>query len=202
MHPCLDYSSPPRGDELSVAVSLLVNRMKFSAAFLLAVSVALPTRVRAQVEDQFSWGLMAGAAIPARELAKDHNTGFNGGITFALGGIGQLVGFRIDGLYSTFSAKSGTTAGNANIAGGTANLVIPLLGNGHHLYLTGGVGGYGFHSGVKGVKSVSDWGLNGGAGWWLPVANAFIEARYHHFYRAFPDKHPAVFVPITLGVLF
>jgi hypothetical protein len=176
--------------------------MKFSAAVLMGVVGSLPTVAHAQVEDQFSWGLMAGAAIPARDLAKDHNTGFSGGITLALGGIGQLVGFRIDGLYNTFSAKSGTTAGNANIAGGTANLVIPILGNGHHLYLTGGVGGYGFHSGVKGVKSVSDWGLNGGAGLWLPFGDMFVEARYHHFYRALADKHPAVFVPITLGVLF
>lgn len=185
-----------------MAVSRSRHRMKFSAAVLLAVSVALPARAHAQVDDHFSWGLFGGAAVPVKDLAKDHNTGFNGGITFAIGGIGQLIGFRIDGLYNKFGAKNETTAGDAKIVGGTANLVMPIYGTGKHVYLTGGAGGYTLNSGVKGIKAVNDWGLNGGVGFWLPTGNIFVEARYHHFYRAFSDKHPAVFIPITLGILF
>lgn len=185
-----------------MAVSRSVNRMKFSAAVLLVVSVVLPSGARAQADDNFSWGLMGGAAVPAKDLAKDHNTGFTGGITFAIGGIGQLIGFRVDGLYNTFSAKNETTAGNARILGATGNLVMPIFGTGHHVYLTGGVGAYGIRTGVKGVPAVNDWGVNGGIGFWLPTGNAFVEARYHHFYRALAADHPAVFIPITLGVLF
>ena len=49
---------------------------------------------------------------------------------------------------------------------------------------------------------MNDFGLNGGLGLWLPFANAYVEARYHHFYRALANKRPAVFVPVTFGVLF
>lgn len=172
--------------------------------------VALPRVSRAQMDDQFSWGLSAGAAIPANALAKDHDVGVNGGITFAFGGIGQLFGVRVDGMFNRFGAKgvgadvpAGTpVAGNARILGGTVNLVMGLVGRDNRVYLTGGVGGYGIRPGVKGVKGKTDFGINGGVGLWLPGVNGFIEARYHHFYRALENKRPAVFVPITLGILF
>jgi hypothetical protein len=68
--------------------------------------------------------------------------------------------------------------------------------------LIGGVGGYGFHSGVTGQTNATDFGVNGGIGMFLPGVNGFVEVRYNHFYRALPDKHAAVFVPITFGILF
>ena len=176
--------------------------MKFSVTGLVVLTLALPCAARAQVDDQFSWGVSAGAAVPMNYLAKDHDTGFNGGITFAFGGVGQLLGVRVDGMYNRFEAKDGTDAGSARILAATANLVMGVFGSGDRLYLTGGVGGYGIRTGVAGVKGVNDFGLNGGFGLWLPFASAFIEARYHHFYRALANKRPAVFVPITLGVLF
>jgi hypothetical protein len=176
--------------------------MKFPIAGLVVLALALPSAARAQVDDQFSWGVNAGVAVPANYLAKDHSTGFNGGITFAFGGVGQLIGIRVDGMYNRFGEKSGTDAGSARILGATANLVMGVFGSGDRVYLTGGVGGYGIRTGVTGVKGVNDFGLNGGLGLWLPFANAFIEARYHHFYRALANKRPATFVPITLGVLF
>ncbi len=164
--------------------------------------VGVPGDARAQVNDQFSWGVNAGAAVPANYLAKDHNTGVNAGITFAFGGVGQLLGIRVDGMFNRFGAKSDTTAGNARILGGTVNLVLGLLGDGDRVYLTGGVGGYGIRPGIKGQSGKNDFGLNGGIGLWLPGVNGFIEARYHHFYRALENKRPAVFVPITVGILF
>ncbi len=164
-------------------------------------AVALPCVAGAQVDDQFSWGVSAGAAIPANDLAKNHNTGVNAGLTFALGGVGQLFGVRIDGMYNRFGAKT-DSAGNARILGGTVNLVMTVLGDTDRLYLTGGVGAYGIRTGVKGESAKNDFGVNGGIGLWLPFVNGFIEARYHHFYRAFASNKPAVFVPITVGVLF
>jgi hypothetical protein len=177
--------------------------MKTSIALLAVLVVAaLPRVSQAQVDDQFSWGVSAGAAVPANTLAKDHHTGVNAGITFAFGGVGQLFGVRVDGMFNQFGAKSATTAGNARILGGTVNLVLGILGQGERVYLTGGVGGYGIRPGVKGQSGKNDFGVNGGIGLWLPGVNGFIEARFHHFYRALADKRPAVFVPITLGILF
>ena len=171
------------------------------AFWILFCVAALPRAARSQGDDVFSWGVNAGAAIPAKGLADDHVTGVNAGITFAIGGIGQLLGIRIDGMWNQFGAKSGTTATSARIVGGTLNLVTSLIGNSDRVYLTGGVGGYGIR-GIVWQASKNDFGLNGGIGVWLPFANSFIEARYHHFYRALPNKQPAVFIPITLGILF
>ena len=176
--------------------------MKFFVAVLMLVgAIALPRVTCAQTNDQFSWGLNAGAAIPAKDLAKGHNVGVNGGITFAFGGPGQLFGVRIDGMYNRFGAKS-DTAGNARILGATANLVMGVFGDQDRVYVTGGVGGYGIRTGVAGEKGKNDFGVNGGIGLWLPFVNGYIEARYHHFYRALANKKPAVFVPVTIGVLF
>lgn len=165
-------------------------------------AVELPAVASAQGDSQFAWGAMAGVAVPANDLAKDHDAGVNAGITLGIGGVGQLLGIRLDGMYNRFGAKSGTTAGSTRIVGATANLVTNVFGTADRLYLTAGVGGYGIRTGVAGVKAVNDFGVNGGLGLWLPFANAFIEARYHHFYRALTNKRPAVFVPVTLGVLF
>ena len=172
----------------------------FAFCFLVSV-VAVPRIARSQGDDIFSWGVTWGASIPAKGLATDHNAGINAGITMAIGGIDQLLGFRIDGIWTQFGAKSGTTATSAKIVGGSLNLVTSLLGNSNRVYLIGGVGGYGIR-GIVGQASKNDFGINGGIGFWLPFANSFIEARYHHFYRALPNKQPAVFIPITLGILF
>jgi len=176
--------------------------MKISVAVLILLgAVLVPGVSGAQVDDQFAWGVSAGAAIPANYLAKDHNTGATAGLTLAFGGVGQLFGVKVDGLYNRFSAKS-DTGGTARILGGTVNFVTTVFGNQDRLYLTGGVGAYGIRTGVKGEAGKNDFGLNGGIGLWLPFVNGFIEARYHHFYRALANKKPAVFVPITIGVLF
>ncbi len=194
-----------RGKSFPVRTDRIFNHMRISISVALAVALVamtVPHGARAQVDDQFSWGVSAGAAVPANYLAKDHNTGVNAGITMAFGGPGQLFGIRVDGMFNQFGAKGGTTAGNARILGGTVSLVMPVLGDADRVYLIGGVGGYGIRPGVTGQKGVNDFGLNGGIGLWVPGVNGFIEARYHHFYRALVDKRPAVFVPITLGILF
>jgi hypothetical protein len=104
-------------------------------------------------------------------------------------------------MFNRFGAKSGTSAGNAQILAGTLNLVVPFVSS-DRLYVIGGIGGYGFHSGIKGGTNTTDFGVNGGIGMFLPGLNGYIEARYNHFYRALPDKHAAVFVPIVFGILF
>jgi hypothetical protein len=177
--------------------------MKFSiAAAIVFLGTAYPSAASAQVNDQFSWGLSAGAALPVKELKKEHETGINAGITLAFGGVGQLFGIRVDGMINRFGSKSGTDAGNARILGGTLNLVYSLFGTENRLYAIGGVGAYGIRPDVPGQDSKTDFGTNGGIGIWLPGVSSYIEARYHHFYRALPDKKAAAFVPITLGILF
>jgi hypothetical protein len=172
------------------------------AAAIVFLAMPFPSSASAQVNDTFSWGLTAGAAVPVKELKKDHQTGVSAGITFAFGGVGQVFGVRIDGMFNQFGAKSGTAAGNARILGATVNLVYSVFGDADRVYVTGGVGAYGIRPDVPGQDGKNDFGTNGGIGLWLPSVNGFIEARYHHFFRALPDKRPAAFVPITLGVLF
>ncbi|MDP9177863.1 MAG: hypothetical protein M3O61_09305, partial [Gemmatimonadota bacterium] len=110
-------------------------KLSITAATALLV-MALPFAASAQVDDGFSWGLTAGAAIPVSYLQDDHNTGVNAGITFAFGGVGQLFGVRVDGMLNRFGAKSGTEAGNARILGATANLVYsPFNGGSDRFYL-------------------------------------------------------------------
>jgi hypothetical protein len=176
--------------------------MKLLLISLIAlIAIAAPRESRAQGDDVYSWGVSAGPVVPMNYLAKDHVTGVNAGITFAFGGVGQSFGMRLDGIFNQFGAKSGSTAGNARIVGGTLNFVMGVLGPQDRIYVTGGIGGYGVKPHVA-LQSSADFGLNGGIGLWLPGVNGFIEARYHHYYRALANKKPAVFVPITLGILF
>jgi len=175
--------------------------MKLSIAVAIAwVALAVPTGVRAQMDDQFAWGVTAGAVVPANDLAKDHTVGLNGGVTFGFGGVGQLLGIRIDGVINQLSGKKSTDA-DAQILMGTLNLVMGVLGEGDRVYLTGGVGAYGIKP-SKGGEKHNDFGLNGGVGLFIPGINGFIEARYHHFYRALANKRPAIFIPISVGVFF
>ena len=105
-----------RGKSFSIQADRIFNRMRISisvAAVIALVAMTVPRGARAQVDDQFSWGVSAGAAVPMNYLAKDHNTGVNAGITMAFGGVGQLFGIRADGMFNQFGAKSGTAAGNA-----------------------------------------------------------------------------------------
>ncbi len=177
--------------------------MKFLiAAVLVSVVATFPSAASAQVNDQFSWGLSAGAAFPVKELKKEHQAGINAGITLAFGGVGQLFGIRVDGMINRFGAKRDTEAGNARILGGTLNLVYSVFGSENRLYAIAGVGAYGIRPDVPGQDSKTDFGTNGGIGLWLPGISGFIEARYHHFFRALPDKKAAAFVPVTLGILF
>jgi len=200
MHSCAG-NSPPR-ETLFRGGLTFTHKMKVSiAAAILFVVILFPSIGLAQVDDQYSWGLTAGAAFPMNDLQKDHNTGVNAGITFAFGGVGQLFGVRVDGTFNQFGSKT-DSAGNARILAATINLVYSLFGESDRIYVTGGIGGYTIRPDVAGQSSKNDFGTNGGIGLWLPSVNGFIEARYHHFFRALPDKRPATFVPVTFGVLF
>jgi hypothetical protein len=175
-------------------------KLSIAAAIVFLVMLSAPG-AQAQVDDQYSWGLTTGAAFPMNNLQKDHNTGVSAGITFAFGGVGQLFGVRIDGIFNQFGAKT-DSAGDARILAATINLVYTLFGESDRIYLTGGLGGYTIRPDVAGQSTRNDFGTNGGIGLWIPSLNGFIEARYNHFFRALPDKRPATFVPVTFGILF
>ena len=176
-------------------MKLLIAVSMFSMAF------AVPRVARAQMDNQFAWGVTAGGVVPANDLAKDHTAGLNAGITLGFGGVGQLLGIRVDAMINELSGKNSTTDSDAQILAGNFNLVMGVLGEGDRFYLTGGVGAYGIKP-SKGGEKHNDFGLNGGVGLFIPGINGFIEARYHHFYRALPNKRPAIFIPITVGIFF
>lgn len=168
-------------------------------------------RAEGQGQDQYAFGLSGGAAIATTELHDQHDSGFNGTLSFGIGGVDSPVGIRFDAMYNGFGDREGGTLdqGRARITGLTGNLVFNIYGADTRLYGVTGVGGYAYSPNGPGTKGASDFGVNAGLGLWLPFVNGFVEARFHHFYRALPDpatgtpaKKSARFYPITFGILY
>lgn len=175
---------------------------------------ALANTVRAQGNDQSSFGISAGAAVPDGQLADVAKVGPTGSIMFALGNIGSAFGVRFDGMYMWFPGRdtprdSLTATGDVGIWGLNGNLVFSLIGVDTRLYGLTGIGAYGYRPKASGARNTDDFGWNAGLGVWIPGIGGFIEARYHTFYRALPDpvtgargKRSAKFIPVTIGFLW
>jgi hypothetical protein len=177
-----------------------MKRIALTFAALAALAAASSTS-SAQSTKPVSLGISAGAAIPISDFGDAYSTGWNGTVSLGFNSVGTPVGFRIDGMYNSFSAKDGVTLADTKIAAGTANIVYALPGTGIRPYLIGGAGIYG----LKYDDPSRDWqtklGLNGGVGASFPLSgfNTFVEARLHH---VFSDNVATQIIPITFGISF
>ena len=181
---------------------------------MIVAAVVLPAvTAHGQGQDQFALGISAGVTIPAGVGADLHKTGYNATVMWGIGSVDSPFGIRFDGMYSSLGEKSNTglttPVGEAKVTSISANFLINTLGSNYHLYLIGGLGGFSYNPDGAGTKSKTDFGLNAGAGLFLPGVNTFIEARWFNFYRALPDvdtnvsgKRALQIFPITVGVMF
>ena len=167
---------------------------------------AAPSALSAQISTGIS--LAGSLALPQGDSKQDTQSGYNAAVGLNIGAILLPVGFRLEGAYNGFNAKTlptGATSANANIMSGTVNATVGLG-------LPSLIGGLGYDrqkSEVKGgVFAGSDtqsaMGYNIGAGLRLPlgVMSTFVEARYHKLLGNRTDGTDYSYLPITFGVSF
>ncbi len=188
--------------------------MKFSIFPVLMLALALPSaRADAQGQDQFAFGIAAGATIPSGPGADYHKTGVNGTLMWGIGGVDSPFGVRFDGMYSALGEKASVTAlspqGKAMLTSISANFLFKTIGGDTRLYIVAGAGGFAYNPDAAGTRAKNDFGINAGLGLWLPGLNGFVEARWFNFYRALPDpdtgesgKRSLRVYPITFGIMF
>ncbi len=166
------------------------------AAFAAAASTS-----SAQSTKPVSLGISAGAAIPVSDLGDSFKTGWNGTVSLGFNSYGSPVGFRVDGMYNSMSAKDGVNLPDIKISSANANLVYALPGTGMRPYLIGGAGIYGLKVDTPNSSTTTKLGLNGGIGAAFPLSgfNTFVEARFHH---VFTDVSATQFIPVTFGISF
>ncbi len=187
-------------------------RSSLLAAFL--VALALPVSEAAgQRDDQFAWGLGAGATIPSG-LAKDnHDVGAHSTLMFGIGAVDSPFGIRFDALYSSLpDADANGLAldqGKATLFTFMPHAVFNLYGSNRHLYAVAGGGGFWYNPGGQGTSAVNDFGVAAGLGMWVPGFNGFVEVKWMNLFNALPDpasgikgKKSARLFPVTLGIMF
>ena len=154
----------------------------------------------------FSFGVMAGAAVPVGDLSNGTNTGYN--VTGMLGlNTPELpINFRINVGYNNFGAKGGYSGDNVRVweFSGNATYDFPTERSTVRPYFTGGLGMYNVGGRFAGFNTTSEnrFGFNAGGGLIIPLTgmNAFIEARYTQV--SANNGTSLKFVPITFGLAF
>ena len=183
--------------------SRLITRSAAALAVVAALSLGSRT-ARAQVGTT-TFNIAGGLAIPVGSYTNGLNTGYN--VTVGLGLINPIspVGARFEAMYNQ-EGWQGYNGITHRIAAGTANLTYNLAGLGASttggLYLIGGLGIYGSYDRggfMDGSPTTTKAGINGGAGWRLPLTglNVYAEARYHYIFGTTEQL-----IPITIGVAF
>jgi hypothetical protein len=182
--------------------------MAFLALFAISSSTA-----GAQRDDQFVWGLAAGATIPSGIAKDNHEVGGHAQLSFGIGAVDSPFGIRFDGTYSFLGDADSDNLpidqGKARVFNLMANGVFNLYGSNRHVYGIAGLGGFWYNPDGQGTKAVNDFALNAGLGLFLPGLHGFVEAKWVNLYRALPDpvtglkgKKSARLYPITLGIMF
>jgi len=187
-----------------------------SFSYLAAVLIALAmpaAEAHAQRDDQFAWGLGAGATIPSGAAKDNHKAGAHASLMFGIGSVDSPFGIRFDAFYS---ALGDGPRGNLAIDQGEATLftlmmngLVNVYGSNRRLYALAGAGGFWYDPDGAGTVAVNDFGVAGGLGVWLPGINGFVEAKILNLYNALPDpvtgargRKSAQLFPITLGIMF
>jgi hypothetical protein len=168
------------------------------------VALALIAPVMAS-KAQLSFGVAAGAAIPSGNLSNSFDTGYN--LTGMVNISAPLapVGFRVDGMFNEFNAKSGTiftTDTKERISALSANVIVkaPVPAFVLSPYLIGGLGEY--YSKLSTSSTSSNdfgWNIGGGIKFGLAGFSALGEIRYHQIQAS---GGSVKFIPITFGIMF
>lgn len=167
--------------------------MRSLAVGVATLALATITSV-ASVDAQVRFGLGGG---PTFSLEEGGGTEFHAMGTVGFGGGPERpLGFRIDGMY--------TFVDGGNALNGTGNVVYNFSASEDtrfRPYLIGGGGLYYFDSDFGG--SSTNFGLNGGAGFNVPIGQGttklFGEARFH---AIFADGDTGNILPVTIGIMF
>ena len=164
--------------------------------------LAVPAAARAQSSSILVSG---GLSVPMSDLSDAANSGYNVNLGVAFGAPLIPVGFRLEGGFSSFEAKTG--GASTRIASGTANAVLNLGPSGAAPYLIGGLGIYNrrLHSDVTDESdSRTSAGVNVGGGIRFPLGGltTFLEARYHVILGSQEEGTNFQFIPISFGVQF
>lgn len=176
-------------------------------ALTLATVAALALGSRAAAAQSLTtFGVAGGAAIPVGSYTNGLNTGYNVSVSLGMASRISPVGFRAEAMYNQ-EGWQGYQGITHRVVAGTANLTYDLsgmsAGPAGGLYLIGGAGIYGSYDRggfMDGSPTSTNAGLNGGAGWRLPLTdfNVYVEARYHYILGGNGEQ----LIPITVGVTF
>ena len=143
-----------------------------------------------------------GAAVPTGKLRDTEKSGWLGQVVVTYG-IGESpVGFRIDGVYTELTHKSGAP-GKTKVRGVTGDLVLQVAGETMKPYLLASVGVYrvSVDSGQAvplGVTRLA-LGLGGGLSFGIGSASLFLEGR---FMTVATSGSHTKFFPLTAGLSF
>ncbi len=187
-------------------------RSSFLAAFLVVLTLPV-SEAAAQRDDQFVWGIGAGATIPSGVAKDNHDLGAHVTAMLGIGAVDSPFGIRFDALYSSLpDADANGLAldqGKATLFTFMPNAVFSLYGSNKRLYAVAGAGGFWYNPDGQGTSAVNDFGVAAGVGMWIPAFNGFVEVKWLNLFNALPDpetglkgKKPARLFPVTLGIMF
>lgn len=185
------------------AQSRMFTRSALALAIVSALSLGGRT-ARAQTGTT-TFNIAGGLAIPVGTYTNGLSTGYNVSIGVGLTNPISPMGLRLEAMYNQ-EGWQGSPGISHRVAAGTANLTYDLSGPGSittgGLYLIGGLGIYGSYDRggfMDGSPTTTKAGVNGGAGWRLPLTglNVYAEARYHYIFGTSEQL-----IPITIGVAF
>lgn len=198
--------------------------------FLLSVAAASPSLSAQTVSSPVTVTVASGAAIPMGDLGDLAKTGFTFGGGVEFGAPTLPFGLRAELIYSRFGEKSFTFTdpdlGSFTAESRPSNLnvnlnavIAPTVPAAQiRPYAIAGVGFYnttidvsfsGGGTSFSGDESKGSFGLNGGAGVRFQFVgfSSFVEARYHHVFKAIPDAESQTeswksggYLPIMFGI--
>jgi len=192
--------------------------MKRSLLGTLVALAALSAPVAAQGVPLTRFGIMGGWATPYGTVKDYAKSGWDAGVTLAIGAPLVPVSFRVDGSYATMPGKpqlGGTVTPTFNIWSATGNIVWNIIGNTlpTKVYLIGGIGYYNVQQtiAVNGVpplptSSAGKFGYNAGLG--VRFTKFFVEARWNTINggldgSAYGQSSQSLeMIPINVGFLF
>jgi hypothetical protein len=176
----------------------------------------------AQGAPGFRFGITGGADFPLQDQSDVYETGWNGGLLFAVNFGDSPFGLRFQGTYDEMHVKdllvSPNASNKAQIIAGIGDIVIGARHGAVQPYLIGGVGVYDMR--FKGQLLSSDifsdsttrfgWNAGGGLAFPMGTTRLFVEARYtsvsvdsDRFSNSIhTEGRRFTFLPVNLGFVF